>query len=182
MTEVFWIIGLIFFTTMTICNAQAYRKNKTSLLPTIFSFLFTLITLLLFLEQPLLYISLLILTLFLLSVVKYPEISKIQEKRNLDELEKTDINEPLKIKDLILGMKFWGKISVRWGAKKAAFTYSLSISIIVGLGLMTMSILIPELEIRGFFVLEMIIIFTAGIYYQMHRTFGKYLDKMIAND
>lgn len=79
MIEIIWILGIVFFAFMTVYNAVAYRKNKTSILPTIFGFLLTLVTLLLFLKQSLLCISLLLFATFLLSVIKYPEISKTQE-------------------------------------------------------------------------------------------------------
>jgi len=181
MIEIIWILGIVFFTFMTVYNAVAYRKNKTSILPTIFGFLLTLVTLLLFLEQPLLLISFLMLALFLLSVIKYPEISKIQEKRYLEELKNADLNEPFKVKDLVLGLKGWGKLAVKWGAKKTALIYSLSMAIFVGLGLLTMSILIPDFGMRGYFVLEMVVIFTVGFYYQMHKTLVKYLGELADN-
>lgn len=182
MTEIVWILGIVFFAFMTIYNAIAYRKNKTSLLPTIFSFLLALITLLLFLEQSLLCITILMLAVFLLSVVKYPMISKIQEKRFLKELEKTDLNEPLKVMDFVVGMKGWGKIAVKYGARKTALIYSVSFSTIIGLGLLSMSILIPDYGMRGYSVLQMTLILTVLFYFQMHKTLKKYLESMKGTD
>ncbi len=177
MIDIFWFIAIIFFSVMTIYNIHAYLRKDNSPLPAIYGFILTLITFLLYLEQSLLIISLLIFALFLFSVAKYPQSSKIQQEKALQELNKANLYEPFYLKDLVGGMKGWGKLALRWGPGRTALLYSASMAFFVGILLLGLKEMIPELDIKGFFIAEMVLIFTAFSYYQMNKTFKAYLDE-----
>ncbi len=66
----------------------------------------------------------------IVAVVKSSEASKTLEKRIKQEMEKTDIKEPLKIRDF-LAWKGWVKIAMKQGAQKAALVYALFLAAVV---------------------------------------------------
>ncbi|WP_143072295.1 hypothetical protein [Methanolobus profundi] len=112
---------------------------------------------------------------FLFAISKRKNILLFQEQRMMASFNKNDYSKELKIKEILVGNKLWGKLALEYGAKKAALIYSLwlSGSIFFILYLMrTMDTFIkPDMGFIVFFCGTYLMM----SYYQMHGYFRKFL-------
>ncbi len=137
MTKEVLIFGILFFAFMTMFNIFMAIKRKHSFTPAIVAFFMALAAVLFYFGQ-FLYGFISFAISVIVAVVKSNETSRALEKQFSQELEKTNIKEPLRIRDFLF-WRGWVKVALRFGAKKAAMFYAL---FVVGIAIVIWSLFI----------------------------------------
>ena len=176
MDEIF-LFGIAFFGFMTIYNIIVSGRKK-EYFPAIVSLLMTLASSLFFFEQ-FFFGSAFIFAAILLSIAKFSKSMDIQRKKVSQEFEMINYKEPLKLKDF-LSWKSWGKIARKYGAKKAAFLYSLLIAVFMTLMLLLLLTIFEDTPDKSF-ILTFVITYSIVSYYHHSRIFKQSLKDMDEN-
>ncbi len=121
------IFGVLFFASLTLFNVYLAIKRKESFAPAIVGFFMMLMAVFFYFDK-FLYGFISSAVSIVVAIVKSSEVSKSLDKQIKQEMEKTDIKEPLKIRDF-LTWKGWVKIAMRQGAEKAALVYALVLAV-----------------------------------------------------
>ncbi|MCX9010179.1 MAG: hypothetical protein OIN66_03550 [Candidatus Methanoperedens sp.] len=173
------IFGILFFASLTLFNVFLAIKRKESFAPAIVGFFMMLMALFFYFDK-FLYGFMSFAVSVIVAVVKYNEASKTLERQFKQEIEKTDITEPLKIRDF-LTWKGWVKIAMRKGAEKAALVYALFLAAVaVIVWLLLINLFPPEFEESfGARIYLYAGVFTVVFFFYYRRAFEKALKKNI---
>ena len=118
------LFGVAFFGFMVVVGVVKARrkKEKAYYISAMVSFLMLLSSIFVILNQFILVLALFV-AMGILSVAGLPKINKAM-RRELKELQETDLSAPLRGRDL-LTWKGWFKLTSRWGIRKTMCLYSL---------------------------------------------------------
>ncbi|WMW22176.1 hypothetical protein RE476_12520 [Methanolobus mangrovi] len=173
MDEILLLPAAIFFLVIGLYNLYKAHKKKESYIPVFVSLLMIISLLVMYFYPPLGVLC------FFLSVLlagyKWPAIKQYQQKRILDSFNKNDYSKELKIKELFIGNKLWGKLALKYGAKKAALIYSLYIGIALFLALYFIRTMDTPIKPGMSFILSFSATYLFVSYYHMHGYFKKFL-------
>ncbi|ETA67689.1 MAG: hypothetical protein PWQ75_1906 [Methanolobus sp.] len=168
-----FLLAAVFFLIIGFYNLYRARRDHESYLPVIVSFLI-LMSLTAMYFSPLLGILCLMVT-FLFAISKRKNILLFQEQRLLASFNKNDYSKELKLKEVLVGNKLWGKLALEYGAKKAALIYSLwlsgSLFFILYIVHAMDTFIKPDMDFIVFFSGTYLFM----SYYQMHGYFRKFL-------
>ena len=173
MDEVLLLPAAIFFVVIGLYNLYRAYKKKESYIPFFISFLMLVLLLVMYFSPVLGTLCIFLSTLF--AVYKWPAIKQYQQKRILDSFNKNDYSKELKIKEILIGNKLWGKLALKYGAKKAALIYSLYIGLALFLALYFLHTMDIPIKPSMSFILSFSTTYLFVSYYHMHGYFKKFL-------
>ena len=178
---IMFIVALLFLSFMALFNLRIAIKEKKGYMPAVVCFLFVITVILIFFEQ-IFYGLTLFAVIVIISVMgliktalKPSESLHGWEEKISKELGKRDCKDPIELKDFF-GWAVFVKIAIKYGAKKAAFSFALSIVASISLLLFLFSITFPEIiEIGLGEYIPQIVIGFIFLYYVSNNIFEKVL-------
>lgn len=173
MDEIILLPAAFFFLVVGLYNLYNKYKKSESYIPVIAAFLMFIVILVMYFDPVL--GSLFFFLSMIIMASKWPVLKQYQEKRILVSFKKNDYSEELKLKDYFTGTKIWGKFALDYGAKKAAFFYSLWIGGSIFIFLNLMRVMNSPIKPSMPFIAGFSSAYLFFSYYQMHGYFKKFL-------
>ena len=169
------LFGIAFFGFMAVVNiVQAHRKReKTYYLSGMISFVVLLAFVFAFLNQPILFLILMIGT-GIFSIAGLPKLLKIQKRELVKQLQKADLSAPLRVREFFTSIA-WFKLASKWGLGKTMFLFYLS-SVVINGGIFLILMTFYSFITIGFVVIYATIfpiIFTFICYQQLKKASEK---------